>query len=114
MAIRLRNIKNTWIALCAAESKEMAGDIYLDDSQDRALRIKFKKDYSDEGIDIFEHHRDFGMERLMKNQKNETTYPGNKLMQADFKIKELKAENLELKKHYKVALKKIKELLNKE
>jgi len=74
MAIRLRNIKNTWVALCAAESREMAGDVYLDDSQDHALRIKFKKDYSDEGIDVFENLRDFGMERLMKNQTEVVGY----------------------------------------
>jgi len=44
---------------------------------------------------------------------NETTYPGDKLMQANFKITELKTEILELKKHYKIALKKIKKLLDK-
>ena len=60
MAVRLRWfkgrwIKNTWaagkwIALCAAKSEEKEGDVYLDDSQDHALRRKYIADYTREGL----------------------------------------------------------------
>lgn len=56
MAIRIRKIKNanatngfSYIALCAAENKYEKGDIYLNDSIDQALRMKFLKDYKSEG-----------------------------------------------------------------
>lgn len=69
MAIRLRKIQNMWIALCAVESDEKEGDIYLDDSKDYALRVKFKKDYASEGIEGFENCRDLEYEKLMDTQK---------------------------------------------
>lgn len=40
------------IALCAAEFEPKDGDIYLDDTIDHALRLKFIKDYEAEGIDF--------------------------------------------------------------
>jgi len=49
MAIRLRKIKDTWIALCAAESDKKAGDIYLDDNLHHALSTKFALDFNSEG-----------------------------------------------------------------
>lgn len=55
MAIRLRKVKNknatggfSYIALCAAKNRYEKGDIYLNDSIDYALRMKFLKDYKDE------------------------------------------------------------------
>ena len=39
-----------WIALCAAEYPEEPGDVYLDDGQDHALRIKYIEDYKSEGL----------------------------------------------------------------
>jgi len=50
MAIRIRKIKGRVVALCAAEHTRKRGDIYLDDVVDHALRIKFLKDYREEGL----------------------------------------------------------------
>lgn len=50
MAIRLRFVDGEWIALCAAETTEQPGDIYLDDAQDHAIRKKIEKDWASEGI----------------------------------------------------------------
>ncbi len=56
MAIRVRRIKNKsatggfrYIALCAAKNKYVKGDVYLNDPIDHALRVKFLKDYKEEG-----------------------------------------------------------------
>ena len=50
MAVRLRFRNGEWIALCAAEHKAELFDIYIDDSQDHALRIKYISDYKLEGL----------------------------------------------------------------
>ncbi len=50
MAIRIRKINNTTVALCAARSMEKAGDIYLDDSIHHALTVKFSLDFHCEGL----------------------------------------------------------------
>lgn len=50
MAIRLRLNEDGWRALCAAESMPLLDDIYLDDAQDHALRLKFLRDYQSEGL----------------------------------------------------------------
>ena len=52
MAIRIRTVNGTVVALCAVESDPMPGDIYLDDGVDHALRVKFIRDYKSEGIDF--------------------------------------------------------------
>lgn len=52
MAIRIRKINGETVALCAAEFKPKTGDIYLDDTIDHALRMKFIKDYESEGVDF--------------------------------------------------------------
>ena len=49
MAIRIRNIKNRTVALCAAKTFPQAGDIYLDDSVHHALSTKFSVDWVEEG-----------------------------------------------------------------
>lgn len=42
MAIRLRQTGDlSWIALCAAKSDPLKGDVYIDDAQHYALMIKF-------------------------------------------------------------------------
>ena len=50
MAIRIRNVNGTVIALCAARSTAKEGDIYLDDNAHHALTTKFGIDWKGEGI----------------------------------------------------------------
>jgi len=57
MAIRLRKVlcfagkrEWCWRAYCAAETKEMHGDVYLDDSQHHALTGKFESDFRKMGF----------------------------------------------------------------
>lgn len=57
MAIRIRKVKDdiatggfSYIALCAVTYKAKKGDVYLDDSVDKALRVKFLEDYKEEGL----------------------------------------------------------------
>lgn len=61
MAIRLRQIKGTWIALCAVESDKKENDIYLDDGQHYALACKFANE-----SDVWHDER---IEKLMDSQK---------------------------------------------
>lgn len=51
MAIRLRTVNGTRIALCAAETDPKPNDIYLDDGDHYALAAKFAKDWADRVID---------------------------------------------------------------
>lgn len=44
MAIRLRKVKEHWIALCAARSIAKRGDVYVGDAQHEALANKFARD----------------------------------------------------------------------
>lgn len=44
MAIRLRVVNGTLVALCAARSMPKEGDIYLDDAAHGALSNKFARD----------------------------------------------------------------------
>ena len=62
MAIRLRKIKNQWIALCAYETNEQAKDIYIDDAQHYALACKFAREHN---IDWEDKRKN----RLMDSQK---------------------------------------------
>lgn len=50
MAIRIRKVGDTTIALCAAKSRSMPGDLYLDDAVHHALSTKFVLDWYSEGI----------------------------------------------------------------
>ena len=45
MAIRIREINGITVALCAVESDERLGDIYLDDAAHHALTTKFGLDW---------------------------------------------------------------------
>jgi hypothetical protein len=51
MAIRLRTIDGLRIALCAAETDEMPGDVYLDDADHYALAAKFCSDWQGQMVD---------------------------------------------------------------
>ncbi len=51
MAIRLRKDTNgDWVALCAAETAPLEGDIYLDDGQRYALTLKYLRDWKGSGL----------------------------------------------------------------
>ncbi len=50
MAIRIRKVNGKLVALCAAEFKYRKGDLYLNDTVDHTLRMKFIKDYEYEGL----------------------------------------------------------------
>ncbi len=45
MAIRLRNVSGTRVALCAVETDPLPGDVYLDDADHYALVAKFAQDW---------------------------------------------------------------------
>ncbi len=51
MAMRLRQKSDGyWEALCAANSEPMPDDVYIDDSQDHAIRQKLEADWRSEGF----------------------------------------------------------------
>jgi hypothetical protein len=52
MAIRLRTVNGVRVALCAAETDELPGDVYLDDGEHYALAAKFQLDWRGELNDI--------------------------------------------------------------
>lgn len=45
MAIRIRTVDGTRVALCAVESDPLPGDVYLDDADHYALAAKFRHDW---------------------------------------------------------------------
>ena len=49
MAIRIRNVSGVIVALCAAKTEHVKGDIYLNDSAHHALSTKFGVDWVQEG-----------------------------------------------------------------
>lgn len=50
MAIRLRTVDGVRVALCAAETDEMPGDVYLDDGDHYAIAAKYAQDRQGETI----------------------------------------------------------------
>ncbi|MER8754128.1 hypothetical protein NKH69_00390 [Mesorhizobium sp. M0976] len=50
MAIRIRAVDGLRVALCAAETDAIAGDVYLDDADHHALAAKFRWDWKDEKL----------------------------------------------------------------
>lgn len=50
MAIRLRTVGGVRVALCAAETDPMPGDVYLDDADHHALSTKFGLDWQSMGF----------------------------------------------------------------
>lgn len=45
MSIRLRTVSGVRVALCANETDEETGDVYLDDGEHYALAAKFARDW---------------------------------------------------------------------
>lgn len=45
MSIRIRSVNGITVALCAAETDPMPGDLYLDDGHHYALAAKFARDW---------------------------------------------------------------------
>ncbi|MCK5601028.1 hypothetical protein KAR91_04105 [Candidatus Pacearchaeota archaeon] len=68
MAIRIRNINGTVIALCARKSDPKSGDIYLDDNVHHALSTKFGIDWVEEGL-LTESLADERLVPLMKKEE---------------------------------------------
>jgi hypothetical protein len=56
MAIRLRIVDGTQVALCAAKTLPQEGDIYLDDAWHYAISQKYWRDYDE--IDIVDDEYD--------------------------------------------------------
>lgn len=50
MAIRLRTVRGVRVALCAARTKPLPEDLYLDDSDHYALAAKFSRDRLESGV----------------------------------------------------------------
>jgi glutamate 5-kinase len=50
MAIRIRKVKKTTVAICAALSEAKEGDVYLDDGAHHALVTKFGLDWESMGF----------------------------------------------------------------
>lgn len=65
MAIRIRTINGTTVALCAAETDPVDGDIYIDDSAHYALAAKFCLDWQGKKIDW----KYLSIWRIMESQK---------------------------------------------
>lgn len=51
MSIRIRTVDGVRVALCAAETDAMLGDVYLDDADHYALAAKFAQDWQSRLID---------------------------------------------------------------
>lgn len=49
MAMRVRTVNGHVVALCAAEYPAEEGDLYIDDGQDHAIRVKLEADWRSEG-----------------------------------------------------------------
>ena len=45
MSVRIRTVHGIRVALCAAETDEKHGDVYIDDADHYALAAKFAQDY---------------------------------------------------------------------
>ena len=45
MSIRIRSVNGVTVALCAYETDDLPGDVYLDDGQHYALAAKFRRDW---------------------------------------------------------------------
>lgn len=68
MAIRIRTVAGCVVALCAAETDEQPGDVYLDDAAHHALTTKFGLDWQSEGL-LIDPPIDNQIAELMETQK---------------------------------------------
>ncbi len=57
MAIRLRTVNGIHVALCAAKTSPIQGDIYIDDAFHYAISQKYWRDYDEIEIVDEEHNR---------------------------------------------------------
>lgn len=71
MAIRLRTANGVRVALCAAETDEAPGDIYLDDGDHYALAAKFRRDWQGQAND-FEYPEEWDAMDTQKLRDAET------------------------------------------
>ena len=76
MAIRIRKVNGTTVALCAAKTLPVKDDVYLDDNAHYALSTKFHVDWVEEGIiTIEEDLADEEIKRLMLDlEKNQNPH----------------------------------------
>lgn len=70
MAIRLRIVDGTLIALCAARSVAKPDDVYLDDGQHHALAEKFAEDFGSEGYNTRAFYADAAALRAREESNN--------------------------------------------
>lgn len=68
MAIRIREVNGKTIALCAAETNEKPGDLYLDDTIHHALSTKFGLDFYEMGF-LDDPMADEILVKLMEKEK---------------------------------------------
>jgi len=77
MAIRIRRIENfegeaILVALCAAETDPMPGDLYLDDGVHYALAAKFAKDWRGRLIEtVYDEHDRAAETQKLRDAKEE-------------------------------------------
>ncbi len=71
MAIRIRTVKGVVIALCAAETDPLSGDLYLDDNVHYALAAKFARDWRGSLVDweYADHDRLASTQKLRSAQE---------------------------------------------
>ncbi len=80
MAMRLRVIDGTLVALCAAKTQPEPGDLYLDDAQDHVIRVKIQADWDSEGLlnptgRLILPHPDARIRMLMEKAEGEALDP---------------------------------------
>ena len=65
MAIRIRRVKGTTVALCAAQTQPLPDDQYLDDAAHHALTCKFERDFESMGFMVDPPNKDEPEWRIM-------------------------------------------------
>ena len=73
--MRLREIDGTLVALCAAKTKPQSGDVYIDDRQDHATRVKLERDFDSEGLMKVAPYRNTKQWELMDAIERSATTP---------------------------------------
>ena len=72
MAIRLRTVSGVRVALCAAETDAMPGDVYLDDGEQYALAAKWAHDYQGKTITaVYQEHWDAMATQKVRDAREE-------------------------------------------
>jgi hypothetical protein len=73
MAIRIRQVGKTTVALCAAETDAKEDDFYIDDGQHYALAAKFAHDYQGRIID-WDYPREWAVMATQKLRDAKETF----------------------------------------